>query len=350
MAQLIANISSRNNYLLLCIWVTTILFYLLSPILLVALQDNWRSILLILVTVTGWHQAATIFIYLDKDAKSLIKSRKVYFFYVPLCLVLSLFYIFYIMPNELDKYIILLYGLVTIWHYQRQNWGMYNLYTIIGKMEKITLIEKWLINYGMVPGLMGFWFILGSHDDAIMQNTIFFGYLDIFEKVGIMFLMGLVVAFMLFAVVNVVIKKDYRIETLLKICLLFALTTFYWPLYFIDNKTLAFVMFAGNHGLQYFFIMGIVASNSSVCPQRIFKKTTVIMNVLVMFLVSVVCFKLFWEITSLPLPISNMDVKHALSGVILGCALSHYYIDSKLWRMKDPYCRAYMGLKILKDC
>ena len=105
-------------------------------------------------------------------------------------------------------------------------------------------------------------------------------------------------------------------------------------------------MFAGNHGFQYFFIMAILAANTSIFPEKWFKSTKVIINIIAMFLMSYIFFKLFWEINTLPLPVSNIDIQHALGGIILGCALSHYHVDSKLWRMKNPLCREYMAKKI----
>ncbi len=104
------------------------------------------------------------------------------------------------------------------------------------------------------------------------------------------------------------------------------LLLFYLPLFLFDSFPLAVTGFATAHGVQYFLFLGCVARvprDRQIRALAALAGCTLVLGA-VLFL-------------------SGLSARGAFYGAGLGVVMAHFVIDAGMWRLREPFQRAYMA-------
>ncbi|MCB1616895.1 MAG: hypothetical protein KDI30_12850 [Pseudomonadales bacterium] len=336
--------SSQQN-----LFIFLLLLASVSPFLFVPFFTGWEAVniqqimpLAILWLLSHAHQSSTISIFLDKSAYPVIRNNKRYFFFFPL-FVLTGVSIYHLLANQLALELYLIFFTwLTVYHYQKQNIGVYVILASKFHPGKVSEFERhlefWSFLVGAIGVTVGLTGLFGHHD-------------QLFKNLSLIPLAILLISYMVFLVVSY--KKHgaefFRKSLVMNIILLF-MVLFYVPIYFFPPVT-AFLMYGGAHALQYFLLMSLISLN--VGNEMAGNQSSVWMK----FVYVALAFLVFAFVTALAdyswlsmleLEISSSwlgsqkDVAVLLAGIGTCFSIWHYIIDARLWKLSLPDSRKYV--------
>ncbi len=270
--------------------------------------DAWRQAdyaKVLLLFSTG-HVGATLFFYLDKGATSYRKNRPWTFLIIPFLLCVSLGLISTLFPAQTFAFFMSVHIAILFFHYQRQNFGIILLING-GLQQSARQILHLLLLLPVIPAVI-----------------IWASRLGLFSlgEIGSHLLPGYWIAFCLVvsAVALVILRKSLSVKGVLAaaIGLNFFAPFFFYP----DNLIVAFTAFATAHGAQYLSIMGFMA-----------------LGVGQLRFLRVLCACILFGV---------LFLGAALPGVVVALTWTHFLIDARIWRMKNPESRTYVMSRLGK--
>lgn len=329
---------------------------LLTPVVVYLLlnyksPDDQFSFLPILVAIGGAHQAASAYFYADKQIYQNIHHVLWRFFLMPVILVMVMAMLYISYPLSFERSIIdWAVGFVTLHHYQKQNLGLYSIHSSIHDPGvKITHAERMLAMSGLVVGVMAAVYPLMGYSGT-----------DVFWKNIYAYSRWASVLVMCICVISVAIifvrrlgdRSNPGVKNLFfKYAFLMMCSAYYLPFFLCDNPVIGFLISIASHATQYYLIMFFVAMGQesetaeSHSRRRVFLYAVSNVAILV-FLTSAVSF-LSAEIDFLPSLLNAEERSGELvGGVMAGLVFTHFYLDSKVWRLQQPDARAYMKRRL----
>lgn len=349
--QNIAQNRIRNKQLFLwSMLLTTIVPFIIGIALIPVSISNEAlvlGLLVLLVTPLGAHQVTTMYFYFDKLSLPIIQKNWQVYLLNPLIIMCGCFILMYFGGKQLAPYLAAILSAWTIYHYQKQNVGIFSLISPLINRAYMTPIEKRLIICSGVSGMLAFGSPTGT---PLFEDTLFetFGpYAYQLSKL----MLGIILAIFI-----TLLWKSWRDNHhthfklfILRWGMLLLFLSFYTPLYLIENKLLAFGMFASAHGLQYLFIMLFVASDGNLISSSKLSKRhifSVVISVCFLILMTVILWKL-WTMTQVAgNRFEGQPLGYALLGLAVSFSFVHYYLDGKLWKMSNPAIKQFMQQKL----
>lgn len=305
-----------------------------------------------IIYVSGAHIGFTYFFYFDKEAKSLRNEQWVRFYLIPLPVMLLIFYIFLHADAVTEKYLWQAIGIWTIWHFQKQNFGVFTFICIDKGLKTASKLEKSMI---LGSGLVACAANLLNYGKGI-EGTLFDSFRHtIFSVSSFCF----VLIFLL--LIGTMIWNRINCKTSIFTQRNFALALFvlyFWPLFIVKNANVAFMMFAVGHGLQYILFLSIIASDGK---NRILFRFPFIISALrfpflrnlrsssIIFFQLLFLFCLSFAIFAGTNYLSNLKVEEFLGfnlgkgliGLAFSVTAVHYILDAGIWRLTKPIPRSY---------
>lgn len=288
------------------------------------------------------HQSSTVTIFLDKSAYPVIRQNKKYFFYFP-ALVLFAVSTYHLLANQLAAELYLIgFTWLTVYHYQKQNVGIYIILASRFHPGTVTDFERRLV----------FWsFLVGAIGVTVGLTGLFGQYNDFFETLSLLPLAVLLLAYVVFLIKTCKEKgSDFFRKALVMNLILLFMILFYVPIYFFPPVT-AFLMYGGAHALQYFLLMSLISLNAGYGltgdQNKGFVKLLTCLGAFAVFALVTALADYSW-LSMLDLKIQNSwlgSEKEAtlfLAGVGTSFSLWHYIIDARLWKLSLPDSRAYV--------
>lgn len=313
-------------------------------------SDIAQQVFYLLLMAGGYHQVASVYLYFDSDAKTIINRHKWYFYFWPLMIATSIMAFYIIDIPWLENYLLQIYATLTVYHYQKQNIGVYSLLApAIGNGRMVT-VERILIMAGGVVGMLIFsWPI----ERELFQGTILSTYKSTFETMSLLLLCLLTLYTLYFLSKNYLWVKPEK-RQYLRSALLLALVTFFWPMFVIEDKQTAFFMYATAHGLQYYVFIAVASTNGNKVKQLL--QTDYLKGVwfryshLLLFTVLTVLSAYIWKELYLASPpailiFSESEIKKAIFGLASSISLIHYWIDGRIWKMRHEDSRIFVRSK-----
>ncbi|MCB1864487.1 MAG: hypothetical protein KDG50_03590 [Chromatiales bacterium] len=321
-----------------CLLATTVSMFLLMPAL---ASQHWpfgdgMHALAYLGPVFGAHQVATLYLFTDREARAVVAADRAFFLVWPLVIVAATTVWFYFAGVTALGYFWAFFAGITIYHYQKQNIGVFALLAPVLGHGRMSTFERRLILAGGLIGIAAFAYpidhtpfhdtVLGpAHDWIVSADLIAFA------------------ALMAVAVWHVVRQLRAREAGTrpewLKYVLLLVLVGYYWPLFVIENRLVAFLMFAGSHALQYFAIMGFVAANGTgVDGVRAAGRRGLWQGAVSVVLLGAISY-LAWQLWDGTAGLHRAKVfeqpwTSALIGLTTSFSLVHYHLDARFWQMR----------------
>jgi hypothetical protein len=246
------------------------------------------------VATTGWFFA-------DREMRQHFGRNRVRYVVIPALVVVTT--TVSSLNGALFPYVLAAYYSWQLWHYQKQNVGLLSFIAAgtnkvpVSVWERRALMLAW-VPAGIVPPL------------KILLPV------QLFHEVhpwGLLAYGPVVVAFC----VAVARTSDLR-TNLVRLTFLFSGAAFFVPIYVFSNPVAATASFGIAHGLQYFVFMGAVS---------IARRTMIGMAGLIGLAVA-----------------GGMALDHlqVLGGLFIGLVSVHYLYDAHIWRLREPFQRAFM--------
>jgi hypothetical protein len=307
------------------------------------------------------HVPLTAYLLFDASIRDMMRRRPVALILIPILIFAGCFAVFVSTAAQRQSgtasllvYFALAVLAWNLWHFGKQNIGVYSFFRISQARSRMVPIEKRLIVVAAMLGAMTT-FALGS--DAyikIYAKQVNFDGLAALSKY--VTLAGSVGQFALFVIVVVVIIAQ-RSRHNWQSALLFLLSTnYFFPQYLIANGTAGSFIFACNtlgHGLQYCAFLGFHAGHDCEKRERSGGDWSryLMPAAFIVTALFVADFYIFQKVVSVGglgvivsrwfgspggLAVSISDA------IVTGILLNHFWLDSYFWRFKDAQSRNWM--------
>jgi hypothetical protein len=315
----------------------------------------------VIFVLASIHVPLTVYLLFDRSIRDMMRSRPVALIVVPILIFAGCFAMFAANAAQRQQgaasllvYLALAVLAWNLWHFGKQNIGVYSFFRISQSASRMVPIEKRLILAAALLGAMTT-FSLGNatYIKLYAGHESFDGlqaaakYVTLAGGIGQVILLG--------AVVWVIIAQRERHSW--QSALMFLLCTNYFvPQYLIAGGTLGSFIFACNtlgHGVQYCTFLGFHAGHDYETRKRsgsdlsrfIMPAALIVTGILVadfylyQKVVSVggvgrVMSRWFGSPQGLAVAISD--------SVVMGILLNHFWLDSYFWRFKDAQSRDWM--------
>lgn len=337
---------------ILILLLATILPFVAGPFLhsVYASSEAAQQFFYLILMVGGYHQVASVYLYFDSDAKKIINQHKWYFYFWPLMIALSIM-LFYLIDNLwLENYLLQIYAMLTIYHYQKQNIGVYSLLAPNIGTGRMLPFERYLILGGAIVGMLIFTWPI---DRELFQGTILTHHKESVENFSLLLLCLLSIITLFFVSKKYLFVAAHQ-RQYLRAALLLLLVTFFWPMFIIEDKQTAFFMYATAHGLQYYVFIAIAAVNgdkvqrlmdSQRAKGRFFRGYNLILFIVLTALSAYLWKQLYQVNPSSVFNLSESEVKKAIFGLASSISLIHYWIDGRIWKIRHQDSREFMRSK-----
>jgi hypothetical protein len=300
-----------------------------------------KYFIVLFLSWTGAHQGASFYFYMDRAGRSLVASSPLLII-IPLVICIGSIALFYIAgpASSLARYYGLILSAISIYHFQKQNIGVYSFWCIANG-DRATEAEKTIIKFAATSGILASWLISGDK----MSNTILQGYDDVILKMGAVLCVVACFAGLYNVSRQTAVKYAFKKSTLFLCCV-----GFYVPAFLISDQLLAFAIYGTAHGIQYFYLLLAMTANDNLTDNKESFFNTRYSSLIALIVTALVMYGVMtmYSLRSyLPMPWSTSpDFLNGLIGLALGVSLSHFYIDSQIWRMSDPRARKFVKEKI----
>ena len=288
-----------------------------------ALAIAGRGFAWVLFVGSSVHVASTGWLYTLGDVRSYAASRRLRLCWLPVLLVLSGAVLAVALSPAVVTWLLLPFFGWQFFHFTKQNLGMVALAASANQVPSLKHAERRVL---VAAGLAGIGALIAH--PALLQ-------LRIDPRLGVLFPVC-AVAFGITAVVGVALllrrpaaHRPAGFTVMYLIALLFCLPVFVFaePYAAVSGMTIA-------HGMQYLLLVGLVAaggSGSRVLP------VAVLCNVALLGGVAL-------EKAS---HLHNAGpAGRVLFGAYLGALMAHFVIDAGLWRLRDPFPRAFLAQRV----
>jgi hypothetical protein len=285
--------------------VATVLPFIVAPLAAEVMPDGTTGYLLFVVLSFlggNFHVATTGWFFADPEMRGHFRRNKDRYVRLPVLLVAFTTLCGFI--PTLFPYILAGYYAWQLWHYQKQNIGLLSFISAgtskvpLSAWERRTLMLAWL-PAGITPLKL------------LLSEQLFHQV----QTWGLMAYGPVAIAFCI-----ALFKTPDLRANVLRIAFFLSGVAFFTPLYIFTNTVAAVSSFAIAHGLQYLVFMGTLNINR----QSLFRMAALTALAVVGALVL------------------DQTQVGMLSGLFIGLVAVHYVYDADIWRLREPFQRAYM--------
>jgi hypothetical protein len=267
------------------------------------------------------HVAASFFFYGEPRARAfMLAGRKSRFVYVPMALTLmSALLVWGFGQGVLVSYYVLGYWIWQTHHYTRQNHGILAFVSRAASVP-VSFAERTAVTLTGVAAVLGMITIVTPFQSTVLR-------LFAWQLKAIA--LGTYVAALVFIAAAL---RQRGPQPRMRLTMLVMLMVFYVPLFFFSDPLSAFFTYAIAHGLQYLVFMYFVALSPRVT------RTRMLMLIALCALGGGAVLK-FMERGE-----ATFGSWHgAVFGLGLGIVMWHFVLDAGMWRLSEPFQRAYMS-------
>lgn len=330
----------------------TVLPFIAGPLLRSVYSNSAfaQHLFITLLLIGGVHQITSVYLYFDNDAKSIINKHKTYFYLGPIIIAILCASLFMANTQWIEDHFYTAFAMLTIFHYQKQNIGVYSLLAPVIGTGRMIPFERYLIMGGALVGMLVF---ASPVERTLFQGTFLFPFEKTIENLSLVLLCVLILFTVYFIVKNFLWTKRAQ-QQYLRAGLLFGLVIFFCPIFIIEDKLTAFFMYATAHGLQYFVFLASASLNGKKIQQiltidpkkgRYFRTTNFIKYLILSILLAYL-----WKVLAAANPPSFLifteaEMKKGILGLSLSITLAHYWIDSRIWKMRHQDSREFVRSK-----
>lgn len=299
--------------------------------------DIQQSAYASLMYVTGMHIGLTYFFYLDKDAGAVMRSQWLRFFVAAPATLAFFFLAFYLGSQPVRNALWVIIGAWTIWHFQKQNFGIFSLTNLAAADKPVSTQEKFAIYSAGVAGML-------FNSIGYAKGLTLLGFNELSGPA--LYLGWAAQALSIGALLCVLCRDRASIRLRHAFLSIFVLN---WTMLAFVPWPIAFATCSFGHGIQYMLMMTMVGSRTkrirfvgevpSAVAAYVGAALVILVGVCVFYIAGHTNTLIPNEGEASPLGIGLIGLTFAITGV-------HYVLDAGIWRMRLPVPRQYMTGKL----
>jgi hypothetical protein len=306
------------------LFVTTMLPLLLMPVLARVLPESTgiSAIRNLLVFLGGnGHVALTAFFYTDGDLRGFIREHRGRYLWAPLALILSSGLAYQLLGGPWTPHILVAYFVWQTYHYMRQNYGLLVFVASATGTGRPGLLERATLNLGVAAGILGLVRLM-----SLQTGTLLEGQQDLLYAAGLF-----VHALVPFVFVAALVSNPRILRSPVRLGFFVLCAAFYLPTFLFGDLQSAVLSYALAHGLQYFVVMYCVGYKGGLGSPSVRLVVLALLGISLGSLLTVMSDRGAWG-----------SVGGFVFGCYLGMVMSHFVVDAGLWRLGEPFQRAYL--------
>jgi hypothetical protein len=285
----------------------------------VATLEGGTSVLLLLGSQA--HVAASFFFYAEPRSRGfMLRQQPARFVWVPIAIVLFSAAFFYLASSAALRYAVIGFWIWQTHHYTRQNHGIL-AFARAGSGVKPSLAERTAVTLSGVAGVIGMIRFVTPWEPTFLGA---WGW-QLHTTAAAVFACA-------WAAYLVSLRDAEARSSPLRMALVLVLMLFYLPLFLFTDPISAVFSYAVAHGLQYLLFMYVVAST----PRQ--RRQTALATLVTLAVVGGLALKS----TEMTGPLFG-PYNAAVFGLSLGVVMWHFVLDAGIWRLSQPFQRAYMA-------
>lgn len=284
-----------------------------------------RGLVWLLFLGSSVHVASTGWLYTLPDVRRYARQHPARYVSIPLGLIAAGATAAAIIPPGTLTWLLLPYFGWQFFHFQKQNVGMAALAAASHGLMPLRPRERQAL---VVSGVVGIGGLMA--DPGLLQLGVHLPLSGMFKLATFGFVAA--VGTGLWALLRRPrSERPLGFSTIYVLSLVFSLPVFIFrsPYAAVGGMTIA-------HGFQYLFLMGLVAAGIAQGAGRVFK-LAVLGNV------ALIGGALLSGASHLH---GSAPALRLLFGAYLGAVMAHFVIDAGLWRLRDPFPRAFMSSRV----
>ncbi len=297
----------------------TLLPFVLAPFA-AGLIPRTDSAFLLFATIgfvgANGHVAATGWFLTDARMRSHFRARPLRYIVVPSLLIAASALAYQLLDGLTLLSVSVTFLCWQMWHYQKQNFGLLSFIAAGTDGLSLSPWERRTLTLSALAGILGFFSVVGD-----------IGLNDYSTTLQQLHQAGLALYFVIPASFAIALVKTPTLRTNGLRLLFFVLgTLFFLPTFVFSNPIAALSGYAIAHGLQYLVFMGCVSVRKQAAVMSLIGLSAMVI------------------VGGLALNLS-MDGPRWLYGVYVGLVMTHFVADAGIWRLREPFQRAYMKSK-----
>ena len=285
-----------------------------------------RALAWVLFAGSSVHVASTGWLYTVRDVRSYAAARPVRYLWLPVALIAAGVVLAAALPAAVVSWLLLPFFAWQFFHFAKQNLGMAALAASSSRVPSLNRTERRVIIAAALAGIGG----LLTHPSLLQ--------LPVNPRLGTLFpVCAAAFGVTVIAGLTLLLRRSAQnrpagFTVMYLIALLFFLPIFVFsePYAAVSGLTIA-------HGMQYLLLMGLVAAGGQNTPAGRVTATALLCNIAL--LGGVVLAKA----SHLH---SGALGGRVLFGAYLGVVMAHFVIDAGVWRLRDPFPRAFLGHRV----
>ncbi len=280
----------------------------------------------LLFLATSVHVASTGWLYSLAEVRTVASSRPWRMVILPLCLVVATAVVTALSPIGLMQWLLVPFFAWQLFHYSRQNLGIACMASRTQRVPSLTPTERRFLTSSAIFGISGVVARVGLLNTGLHWTS------RLLLGVAALGFSLSVVAGLLAHFARPSSRRSAASSALFVVALTFSLPVFLFssPYLALGGMTLA-------HGLQYMVLVGFVASSGRSAESRWF-------NWALLLNVALVGGGLLALTSHLH---SGGAGERLVFGAYLGVVMSHFVVDSALWRQSNEASRAFMTERLV---
>ena len=271
----------------------------------------------------NFHVASSAWFYTDPTMRAQFRSRRWRYLVVPALLIAGSATAFHFASPALRGYMLVAFFSWQIWHYQKQNVGLLSFVAAGTDSGPLSLWERRTLMLAAVAGMLGFFEFFNF---IVPSLSVEFASL---HRVGALVYLLVPVAF------GVALLKSPALRAnRLRIAFLALGASFFLPTYIFPDSISATLGYAVAHGLQYVVFMAVVSVG---------RPNPIASAVMLVGMATLGALALNAAIVA-PAA-SDFAYGYLVYGAFVGVVMAHFVVDAGIWRLREPFQRAYMRSK-----
>jgi hypothetical protein len=294
-------------------------------------SSSLMATLSIMGTLSATHVCATAYLLFNPKEYEGVRSPLVVLIAIPALLLVTTFAMLIAAPLWATMIFMLLYIHYGMWHFGRQNLGVFSFVSRISLKRPMSRFERSTIMAGVIAGMAAAYSVFAP---ALMLDQKAFPFdLSVVNApfsdlwyVGAAIMAALVPTSLYYAYRYRSKFEPYTLATYL------ASVFFYLPIFVSTNPLFTLTVWTVAHGLQYIVFLGFhAAGKPKPVPSVVF------------LAVSVLAGYLIWKLCGRMQAGNDADATKIAVATLSALTLVHYWVDQFLWKFNTPARRVWLA-------
>lgn len=271
------------------------------------------------------HVATSGWLYALPEVRAHLAEHRARFIWLPVAVIATTAAAALLVPAPYLRWLLLGFFGWQFFHFQKQNLGVAALAASSAKNHSMSLAERWALIVASSAGTVA----IVVHPGLLRVNA--------GDGMGVVFPVALAVFGCAVAAGATMLICRPRGQRSAGYCVTYMISLlFFAPAFVFDSPYAAVGGMTIAHGLQYILLVGLVASANQNGHRRAVLMVAMLNGALVLGAALSTASHLH----------DSSGAGRFIYGAFLGVVMMHFLFDSRIWRLRDPFPRAFLSARV----